>query len=117
MDSLFILAPIVVPFIGGVSLLLLKIREDRTTKTIYIIDEGWAMLNNEFTAKKMFEDARILRGYSYMFIFATQQMGDVLKSDKGEAIMKAGYEIEFALVKESAIGNWKKFRGQFGFTD
>ena len=34
-----------------------------------------------------------------------------------EAIMKAGYEIEFALVKESAIGNWKKFRGQFGFTD
>ena len=67
----------------------MKIREDRTTKTIYIIDEGWAMLNNEFTAKKMFEDARILRGYSCMFIFATQQMGDVLKSDKGEAIMKA----------------------------
>ena len=30
MDSLFIMAPIVVPFIGGVSLLLLKIREDRT---------------------------------------------------------------------------------------
>ena len=29
MDSLFILAPIVVPFIGGVSLLLLKTREDR----------------------------------------------------------------------------------------
>ena len=67
----------------------MKIREDRTTKTIYIIDEGWAMLNNEFTAKKMFEDARILRGYSCMFVFATQQMGDVLKSDKGEAIMKA----------------------------
>ena len=67
----------------------MKIREDRTTKTIYIIDEGWAMLNNEFTARKMFEDARILRGYSCMFIFATQQMGDVLKSDKGEAIMKA----------------------------
>ena len=34
-----------------------------------------------------------------------------------EAIMKAGYEIEFALVKESAICNWRKFRGQFGFTD
>ena len=30
MDSLFILAPILVPFIGGVSLLLLKFREDRT---------------------------------------------------------------------------------------
>lgn len=34
-----------------------------------------------------------------------------------EAIMQKGYEIEFALVKETAIGNWKKFRGQFGYTD
>lgn len=34
-----------------------------------------------------------------------------------EAIMQKGYEIEFALVKETAIGNWKKFRGQFGYND
>ena len=32
-----------------------------------------------------------------------------------EAIMEKGYEIEFARVKETAIGNWKKFRGQFGY--
>lgn len=32
-----------------------------------------------------------------------------------ENIMQAGYEVEFALIKEAAIGNWKKFRGQFGF--
>jgi PTS system mannose-specific IIB component len=32
-----------------------------------------------------------------------------------EVIMQKGYEIEFALVKETAIGNWKKFRGQFGY--
>ncbi len=32
-----------------------------------------------------------------------------------EAIMQKGFEVEFALIKESAIGNWKKFRGQFGF--
>ncbi len=32
-----------------------------------------------------------------------------------EKIMAAGYSIEFALVKETAIGNWTKFRGQFGF--
>ena len=32
-----------------------------------------------------------------------------------ENIMNAGYEVEFALLKEEAIGNWKKFRGQFGF--
>lgn len=31
-----------------------------------------------------------------------------------EKIMNAGYNIEFALLKEEAIGNWKKFRGQFG---
>jgi len=34
-----------------------------------------------------------------------------------EKLMAAGYNIEFALVKETAIGNWKKFRGQFGFKD
>ena len=32
-----------------------------------------------------------------------------------EAIIKAGYEIEFALIKEASIGTWDKFRGQFGF--
>lgn len=32
-----------------------------------------------------------------------------------EDIMQAGYNVEFALLKEEAIGNWKKFRGQFGF--
>ena len=32
-----------------------------------------------------------------------------------EEIYQAGYEIEFALIKESSIGTWEKFRGQFGF--
>lgn len=32
-----------------------------------------------------------------------------------ENIYKAGYNVEFALLKEEAIGNWTKFRGQFGF--
>lgn len=32
-----------------------------------------------------------------------------------ENIMNSGYEVEFALLKDEAIGNWKKFRGQFGF--
>lgn len=32
-----------------------------------------------------------------------------------KAIMQKGYEVEFALIKEAAIGNWKKFRGQFGY--
>lgn len=32
-----------------------------------------------------------------------------------EDIMNAGYNVEFALLKEEAIGNWKKFRSQFGY--
>ena len=40
----------------------------------------------------------------------TQEEADAL-----EAIMQKGYDVEFALVKEAAIGNWKKFRGQFGY--
>ena len=26
---------------------------------------------------------------------------------------KAGYTVEFALIKEASIGEWPKFRGQF----
>ena len=32
-----------------------------------------------------------------------------------EKIYKKGYTITFALVRETAIGEWPKFRGQFGF--
>ena len=32
-----------------------------------------------------------------------------------EDIMQKGYSVEFALLKDEAIGNWTKFRGQFGF--
>ncbi|WP_110954392.1 PTS system mannose/fructose/N-acetylgalactosamine-transporter subunit IIB [Anaerosinus massiliensis] len=50
----------------------------------------------------------------------TQQLGNNQaitqdEADALEAIMQAGYEIEFALIKEKAIGNWKKFRSRFGF--
>jgi len=40
----------------------------------------------------------------------TQKEADAL-----ERIMNAGYDIEFALIKEEAIGNWKKFRSKFGY--
>lgn len=42
----------------------------------------------------------------------TQEEADAL-----EKIYKKGYKIEFALVRETAIGGWEKFRGQFGYTD
>ena len=32
-----------------------------------------------------------------------------------EKIWKKGYTVTFALVRETAIGEWPKFRGQFGF--
>ena len=34
-----------------------------------------------------------------------------------EKIYKKGYKVTFALVRETAIGEWPKFRGQFGFKD
>ena len=32
-----------------------------------------------------------------------------------ERMYQAGFEIEFALVKEASIGTWEKFRGKFGY--
>ena len=40
----------------------------------------------------------------------TQEEADAL-----EAISKKGYDIEFALVKESSIGEWPKFRSTIGY--
>lgn len=40
----------------------------------------------------------------------TQEEADAL-----EAIYKKGYDVEFALIKESSIGEWPKFRSKFGY--
>ena len=37
------------------------------------------------------------------------------EADAIEKIMQAGYSVEFALLKDEAIGNWKKFREKFGY--
>lgn len=39
------------------------------------------------------------------------------EADAFERLHKAGYRVTFALVKDSAIGPWEKFRGQFGYKD
>lgn len=40
----------------------------------------------------------------------TQEEADAL-----EAITNAGYTVEFALLKETSIGEWPKFRSKFGY--
>ena len=40
----------------------------------------------------------------------TQEEADAL-----EAIYKKGYEVEYALLKETSIGEWPKFRSKFGY--
>lgn len=40
----------------------------------------------------------------------TQEEADAL-----EAITQKGYTVEFALIQESSIGTWDKFRGKFGY--
>ena len=37
------------------------------------------------------------------------------EADAIEAITKAGYTVEFALVRETSIGTWDKFRSKFGY--
>ena len=40
----------------------------------------------------------------------TQEEADAL-----EAIAQAGYDVEFRLIADESIGNWDKFKGQFGY--
>ncbi len=39
------------------------------------------------------------------------------EADALEKIYKKGYKVTFALLRETAIGGWEKFRGQFGYND
>ena len=41
---------------------------------------------------------------------STQEEADAL-----EAIAQAGYDVEFRLIPDESIGNWDKFKGQFGY--
>ncbi len=66
----------------------LKIREDRIKRSLYVIDEGWSMLDNPAIAEKIKEDSKILRGYQCMLLFGTQQLADVLSTIQGQAIIK-----------------------------
>lgn len=40
----------------------------------------------------------------------TQEEADAL-----EAMAKAGYDVEFRLIPDDGIGNWSKFKNQFGY--
>lgn len=40
----------------------------------------------------------------------TQEEADAL-----EAMEKAGYDVEFRLIPDESIGNWNKFKNQFGY--
>ena len=44
-------------------------------------------------------------------IMGTGSLGTIL----GAYLTKAGYEVYFALLKETAIGDWSKFRSKFGY--
>ena len=37
------------------------------------------------------------------------------EADSCEAMTNAGYDVYFALLKETAIGSWPKFRSKFGY--
>lgn len=64
-----------------------KIRRDKNKK-FFMIDESWDLIENKFTAQKLAEDSKILRGFGASVVCGTQQLGDLLKSEYGEIIIK-----------------------------
>ena len=77
-----------------------------TKKTFVWTYEAWKKKNQKVLDSKDRPEAVKLGNNQSI----TQEEAEAL-----EAISKAGYEIEFALIKEASIGTWDKFRGQFGF--
>ncbi|MEE1050726.1 MAG: PTS sugar transporter subunit IIB [Lachnospiraceae bacterium] len=108
-------------FVWGVDEFLSK-----SSKVLASKDQYFLITKNPIDMKKILVDADFNPGVKTIIIGpcndrpGTTKLGNnqSITNDEAaalEAIMQKGYEIEFALVKETAIGNWKKFRGQFGY--
>ena len=108
-------------FVWGVDEFLSK-----SSKVLASKDQYFLITKNPIDMKKILVDADFDPGVKTIIIGpcndrpGTTKLGNnqSITNDEAaalEAIMQKGYEIEFALVKETAIGNWKKFRGQFGY--
>ena len=103
-------------FVWGVDEFIAK-----SKKVIESKDNYFLITKNPVDMKKILVDAGVIIGPCNdrpgAVKLGNNQSITQEEAEALEAITKAGYEVEFALVKEAAIGNWKKFRGQFGFTD
>ena len=108
-------------FVWGVDEFLSK-----SSKVLASKDQYFLITKNPIDMKKILVDADFDPGVKTIIIGpcndrpGTTKLGNNQSTTNDEAaaleaIMQKGYEIEFALVKETAIGNWKKFRGQFGY--
>ena len=66
-----------------------KIKQDRKRKALFI-DEWWRMAKNNIAANYSQEISKVIRAYNGAMVIATQQMGDIMLSDKneiGEAVL------------------------------
>lgn len=100
--------------------------QEKSEKVLNSKDNYFLITKNPLDMKKILVDHRFECGIRTVIIGpcndrpGTTKLGNNQSITQEEAqaledIMNAGYEVEFALLKEESIGNWKKFRGQFGF--
>lgn len=70
-----------------------KIRENKLEHSAFYVDEAWSMLQDSKTgsgvcARKLKEDAKLLREFGALLLVSTQQLADSLSTDEGAAIVK-----------------------------
>lgn len=96
----------------------------KSEKVLNSKDNYFLITKNPIEMKKILVDHGFKPGIQTVIIGpcndrpGTTKLGNNQSITQEEAqalddIMNAGYDVEFALVKEEAIGNWKKFRGKF----
>jgi conjugal transfer ATP-binding protein TraC len=61
-----------------------KIKEDRSSSKVLIMDEWWKMAYNPIAAERTMEIARLARAESCSMVIATQQMSDILAVENGK---------------------------------
>ena len=100
--------------------------QEKCGKVLASKDNYFLITKNPIDMKKILVDQAFKPGLNKVIIGPCNDRPGAIKLGNNQSITQeeaqaleditnAGYNVEFALLKEEAIGPWSKFRGQFGF--
>lgn len=92
--------------------------EDWKKKCKKVLDSDtryFLITKNPIDMKNILVDQKFECGIKKVIIGPCNDRPGSVKLGNNQSITQAGYDVEFRLIPDESIGNWDKFKGQFGY--